>query len=339
MDSLNELILNGTDTILNASMQEMSYGLDALLTYKSVILSIAVLIEMLLPIPKSLRLDKLQTIFVHLGSKVNLESNSQSQRYFSGLFLSILIFTFFLLLCFIVGQIANYDGIISIIILVFLLRLKESQDFSLIMYRNLRDNNKEKCKAILQKHVLRDTSILSTMGIAKATCDNNIITLFSSWYAIMVWYLIGNIPMALIMALSICLIRSFNTKLTLYKIFGQAIMRIEQALLLLPCFIISFFLCIGLHPIKTLQAGFYGAQNYGAFCTGFILGAIGQKLNLSIAGPRFYNGQKENYARLGGFFSPTAKSILKSFRLMRFEGILLILSAIVIDFIKVAYAN
>lgn len=298
--------------------------LGELLSLPATLLTLAVIAEMLLPISSLWNLSRLRATFEELSEKVNLPNRKLTHRYFAGFMLILLISLIFLFLVSVSKLISGSDSIISFIILIFLLRLNPTQVL-ISRLKNALDNNELKeAKIILAPKVLRETRKLSYMGLCKAGCESAILRLTSSWFAIMVWFLILGDLGALIMALSSVFCEAFNMKLEKYSSFGLFASRLEQTLLIPPAFILALLNFLTPHPILALKEGIRASKEYPAPLSGFILGLIGVSLNINLGGPRYYEGNLVRLPRVGAKTNPNSTSLIKVLRRMRFFGVLLL---------------
>ena len=271
----------------------------------ALVLAVAVVLQMLIPIPKSLKLEGLAPIFTGLARKVNRPGISTSQRAFAGFILPTLI--------------------------LFVLDLKFVQDRSVVVYRALHEGFKDKAKDLLSDIVLRETQPLSEMGIAKACSESAILRIFSGWFAVMVWYFIAGIEGATLMQTVNIMSRSFNYKLQGNYRFGKPIFIVHQTLLFIPAIVLMFVLVFSKNPIRHVVCGFDGFSRYPAPVSGMVLGAVGGALNLTLGGPRYYQGEILRLPKVGGELNPDRQSILYSMRKIRMCGLILLVLSVIID--------
>ena len=302
-----------------------------LLSEPSLILALAIIIEMLLPLPKKCKLSALYSIFAGLGRKVNRSGDSQSQRAFAGFFLPFLILTCLIFILLTVDIISNFDSLITLVALVYILELKYPQDQVIKVDRALHEGFKDKAKELLSSIVLRDTTPLSEVGIIKAGAESAILRIFEGWFAVIVWYYIAGIEGALMMQTIAVMARAFNYKLQGNHQFGKTIFHVYQVLLTFPAVVLALTLCCSLHPLKALQAGWAAYKTYPAATSGFVLGAIGGSLNLSLGGPRYYQGYIMRLPRVGGEGTPQGNDILRAMRKIRMAGLILLIVTILFD--------
>ena len=290
--------VTGSDWAQNLNLDHVDVGL--LVSEPSLALAIAVLIEMLIPLPRKIKLSGLSSIFAGLARKVNRPSFSAEQRAFAGILLPTLIVAVLLFLVLTLDLIAGFDLIVALVVLVLVLDLRFAQERSVQVERALREGFKDKAKGLLAPMVLRETSMLSELGIAKACAESAILRIFSGWFAVMVWFFIAGLEGAVVMQTITILTREYNYKLRK-------------------------------NPLRALACGKEGFNQYPAPISGFVLGAVGGALNLSLGGPRYYQGTMVRLPKIGGNHNPTRESILYAMRKIRMCGLIMLVLAILID--------
>ena len=313
----------------NLTVGDVNVGI--LFNEPSLILALALIIEMIIPLPKGFKISALRPIFVGLSRKVNRPSSSDPQRSFAGFFLSLLILLVILFLVFTLDALSGFDNLVSLIVLIWVLDLKYPQDRAIYVNRALHEGFKEKAKNLLSDLVLRETSMLSPMGIAKAACEGAILRIFSGWFSVIVWYFIAGIEGAVLMQTINLLSQSYNYKLRGNHHFGQFIFRMHQLMIAIPAALLMVFLFVSKNPIRHIAHAKEGFNSFPAPISGLVLGAVGGSLNISLGGPRYYQGTIMRLPKLGGEHNPDDQSILYAMRKIRMCGLLLLVVSVLID--------
>lgn len=323
-----------TNTNINSVIEHpvnyQNIDVGILMQEPSLILIIAVLLEMFLPLGQSMKLTGLTGIFRALGNKVNRPSIGAGQRAFAGVVLPCIIISVMLFLVLTLDLISGFDSLIALVVLVFLLDLKFPQDQSILVYRSLNEGFKEKAKEVLTPMVLRETPMLSTMGIAKAASESAILRIFSGWFAVMIWYLLFGLEGAMFMQIINILERTYNYKLKGNYQFGKTLFRLQQIMLAIPAAVLMGCLICSKHPWRHFVYGLNAAKIYPAPISGMVLGAVGGSLNLSLGGPRYYQGNIMRLPSVGGTQDAEIQSILYAMRKIRMCGIILLVLAVLI---------
>ncbi|HAR79948.1 MAG TPA: hypothetical protein DCR21_03870 [Succinivibrionaceae bacterium] len=297
----------------------------------SVILFLCMLIEFALPIPNRMRLNRLTPIFQAAARKVNKRENTLSQTYFAGIMLPTLIILLVALALLSIEVVTGFDDLVALVVMPFLLESRVAMLCATGVSSALKEGNKAKARQILKPYVLRDVKPLSAVGLSKAACETCLIRTFTSWFAILVWYTLAGIAGAIIMQVVCVMARAFNSKLYENSTFGAAIARFEQGMLLPAAICIMVLRIFSFSPLKSLKGWLNGGRYYPSQVTGFIIGLYGRVLNISLGGPRIYEGQKVRYHKIGGQNEPDEKSPVKAFHKIRFTGILYCCLYVIVD--------
>lgn len=318
-------------SIIEHGIDYQNIDVGILMQEPSLILAIAVILEMFLPLGRRFKLDGLMGVFSALGRKVNRPSISAGQRAFAGFFLPTLIISVLLFLVLTLDLVSGFDSILALVVLVLVLELKFPQDQSILVYRSLHEGFKDKAKEVLRPMVLRETHMLSSMGIAKATSESAILRIFSGWFAVMIWYFMMGIEGAVFMQTVNVLSRAFNYKLKGNYQFGKTIFRVQQIMLFIPALVLMLCLICSKNPWRHFVYAQNGFKTYPAAVSGMVLGAVGGALNITLGGPRYYQGNIMRLPTVGGTQNPDEQSILYAMRKIRMCGIILLVLSIIID--------
>lgn len=331
VDNSNSRSLNSFVSQLDSHFSLDNMQPSLLMQEPSLILVIAVLFEMLIPIPQRFKFTGVQSIFNRLAAKVNLTNTSKSQKAFAGIFMPSIFVMFCVGVVLFLDIFTGFDSIVACVVMILVLELHYPQETALQIYEPLNQQNNEKAKEQLYPFVLREVKKLSAMGIAKAASEGCILRIFNGWFAVMVWFLIGGIEGAVLMQCFAIMSRAFNYKLPNNYMFGRIVFIIFELMLSMPAFILGIVLMFSTNPLRHWSTGFKGMQTYPAPITGFVLGALGGALDTSLGGPRYYFGRLIRLPKVGGEQEPNATTILKSMRKMRICGIIMLLIAIFFD--------
>ena len=295
----------------------------SILDGSGVILLIAVLIELVFPIPPNMRLNRLSPFLRALATKVNLEKNSDTQKLFAGIMLPCVVFITAWAITLLLDAITGFDTLLALFILPFLLNSRAPLDTAWQIFFLLRHDHKEQARNVLQKKITRNCSRLSYMGLSKACCEYTIMAMASQWIAIMVWYALAGLEGALIMQMSSVMFKAFSPKNNPnYKIFSIGINRIQQFLLIpvvATCAVLAIF---SMHPLCAFSAAMDASSKHPAPVSGFIEGLFGGMFDIALGGPREYGEILQRYDRLGGDMQPSAISTQLIAKRMRKTGLM-----------------
>lgn len=304
--------------------------LSSFFSHPSAIAFTAVIIELAIPIPASCRVGALAPIFRAMGRKVNLQSNTSAQGYFAGGMLAAVIVGAALAVVLLLHALAGFDAILSLVVLPFLLDSGSAVRCSLRTRAALRKGDKEKARAELSRFCQRDTERLSPMGICKAASEYAAVSMTASWLGVIAWFEVLGLEGAVAMALVNALARTFPAKLPEFRSFGQPILSIFEAMIVLPCCVLTLLMPLSLSPRRSFKRAVRGALDYPDPATGYAMGALGGCVNVSMGGPRSYRGQVVRFPRVGGFEQPGEDAALRITRRACFAGVVFATACMVV---------
>lgn len=322
-----EQILNAAKEV---SISDFFATFFSILQYPAVTLLTAMLLEIILPINASWRLSNLAPLFSKLAKKVNRQENSLGQTIFSSVFLPFFLLCIAIFTILLLRFCINHDTIVSLLILPFLLESKPVLKTTLQVKRSLEHDDKELAKKYLQKIMLRDCSNLSLMGVCKANSEAVAVGLFANWFSVMVWYMLLGIEGALIMQMVAVMNRSFSFKEKRTETFGIFIYKFEQALLVPSLIVYLLTMIFSIHIVRIYKNFINHLKYLPNPVTSLVIDTLGSYANVSLGGPRYYEGKLVRLARIGGENEPDLYSPLKIYNKLRFSGILFVCFCVVV---------
>ena len=102
-------------------------------------------------------------------------------------------------------------------------------------------------------------------------------------------------------------------------------------MLFIPALVLMLCLICSKNPWRHFVYAQNGFKTYPAAVSGMVLGAVGGALNITLGGPRYYQGNIMRLPAVGGTQSPDEQSILYAMRKIRMCGIILLVLSIIID--------
>lgn len=315
--------INGV-TSVNVQPEQVGAVSLQLLELPGVILLFAMLLEFLLPIPDSAKLSRLSPLFKLMAAKVNRPDNTAAHSYLAGFLLPFLIIFLALFLMLVFGSLAGFDAWLGLVVLPLILESRLSMHLSEEVGTLLQNDRHDEAKLLLKPFTIRQVDKLSRMGVAKTCTELVIQRMFATWFAVLVWYMIAGLPGALVMQLSSILSRSFSTKYPQNRHFGICITRIEHGMLLFPAAVLCLCSLFSFFPFRAIKVAMGAASEYPSPVSGFVLGLMGYKLNISLGGPRYYQGEIFRFPRIGGLADPNVDSAQRAFNRLRWYGIIFV---------------
>lgn len=312
------------DAAKEASIKDLFFAFVSILEYPAVILFTAMVVELILPTKKKWCLSGMAPLFSKAAAKVNRPENAISQTVFSGIFLPIATVTSFVLTLELLRFCVSSDVILSLILLPILLESKGTLYQMFSVKREIDNKNIESARAVLQQFMKRDCMTLSDMGICKALCEYTAMRMFINWFSIMVWYMILDLEGALVMQLVAVMNNSFNFKEKKNEVFGSFIYKLEQSLLFPVLIVFIPLMLCSFSAIRILKHLKQHITEYTSFISSPVLDLLGSYANISLGGPRLYNGSKIRLTRIGGANDPDSRSALRLYNKIRFVGVMFV---------------
>jgi adenosylcobinamide-phosphate synthase len=326
--------MNGASANLENLEEIFSWDfLSLFFSHPAAVAFTAVIIELAIPFPASWRLISLAPIFRAMARKVNLPSNTSAQSYFAGAMLSAVIVGGALALVLMIHALTGFDSILALFVLPFLLDSSSAIHCSLSTRAALRSGRKEKARAELARFCQRNTDRLSPMGICKAASEYAAVSTTASWLGVIAWYEILGLEGAVAMALVNALVRTFPVRKPENRSFGAPMLSIFQAMLVLPCIVLTIMMPLSLSPRRSFKRAVRGAFDYPASVTGYAMGALGGCTNVAMGGPRSYDGDLTRYPLIGGFEQPDENSAMRITRRTCFVGLTFVTVCMVIPLV------
>ncbi len=303
----------------------------AIIEFPAVTLLTVVLLEILLPISSSWKITGLIFYFEKISRKVNKKENSTGQIVFSSIVLPFFILLVALAIVFFLRFVINYDAIVALLLLPFVIDSKYCFSTSLRVKHALEEEQKEKARQYLQSVMHRDCSKLSEMGINKALSEAMGVSVFVNWFAVLVWYMLLGIEGAVIMQLVSVMARAFSTKKERNIVFGAFAYKVEQIMLVpaVLCLLVTMFFSFSC--FRVIRNFLSHLTMFTSSSSSMVLDMLGSYANVALGGPRYYGTKLIRLPKFGGENNPDIKTPLKIYNKMRFCGILFVCICVLIS--------
>ena len=272
------------------------------------ILTVALFLEWLLPLPVGFRPSALVPLFERLARKVNAKGNSPSQQWIAGLLAPLVILVPLVLALWSLRNLSFYEPLFDLLLLLWLLEAHPLKSQSLIIERLLKSGKSEMARLHLSRWVKRDTHTLSAMGTAKAASEMIALRLLAQWFGVAFWYLAAGIYGAFLFRFIQLLAQAFSIKRPVNRLFGELTHRLFNLLLLPPAIILA--LTLGCFPGggRAIYCLFSQTKSWPALASGAFLASLAGSLDLQLGGPRLYDGEMNRLKRIGWGKEPDATS-------------------------------
>lgn len=298
-------------------LNDSSFYQDAL------ILLVAIVLAKAAPLPREAQaLVWFSHLAKQLAQKVNHPQRSAQQQSIAGFMaLLLIILPFWLIISFLL-ELAAFPWFFEIVILYLCLCDEHFNRVAEEVQHALEDDDKARARKILAPWSYRDTTELSSIGLAKATIEKMMSTPIYGSVATILFFSVGGAALVLgarmVKQVEYCWPK-VNPQ---YQHFGKASYFLSSVLYFIPTALWNFTLAIQGGPkairlLYQLKPSRHPINNHLKTCQLFA-----QILNLELAGPMKFNGNKVTLERVGSGRLPTAEDINRAIKLTRFTTLI-----------------
>lgn len=187
-----------------------------------------------------------------------------------------------------------FDALLLLVALQYQALIRRSQKVA----KALSQQKKVLARQTLAPMVLRDTALLSPIGMAKANIESLLLR-FGQQYCCVIFYFflfggVGALCYRLIYEFSHC----WNIKLKRFTYFGYPAAKIMYIMQWLPARLGGIIFLLAQNITDGLKAWRSLGKNRGTHL--WLLGVQGGALGIELSGPAYYEGQKKRFAKCGG---------------------------------------
>ncbi len=209
------------------------------------------------------------------------------------------------------------ERIYEYMILIFCLEYASLRSSILDVSFRLRSNDLTQARSGAQSILLRETDKMSQMGLAKAITETAPLHFLQGFFVPVFWYLLLGAEAALASTLLIIISRAFSVKLETNQYFGQFNATLCKLVCAIPALVMSLMLLITTFDFKALSRSIDTMKFHPSRLSGLLIAFTAFHLNVSLGGPRIYQGMKIRYNRIGGTTDPAPVHIDRGYRMCR----------------------
>ncbi|BCL71115.1 adenosylcobinamide-phosphate synthase [Vibrio nigripulchritudo] len=266
----------------------------------------ALLFHFILPIPKAVHPATLWHKFAELlASKVNNNQQHNQSMLSGSLAWALMCFpalVFFIALRSLVWQPQLFD--LALLLLAIDWRSNESLAKHLMEALNRED--KKRARRELAPHVNRVTKTLSPLGLGKAGAETLIMGYGRNVVCVLFWYAIGGGIGAFMYRLIMELARAWSPSRSEFLPFGVSAIRMLAIIEFIPLRLFSLLVSAGKNMSAALSGMISQGRTWPTPGPGWLMAAVGNKLELSLGGPAIYGDKKTARPKLGGRIAPSS---------------------------------
>ncbi|MBQ4811893.1 cobalamin biosynthesis protein [Pseudoalteromonas luteoviolacea] len=244
----------------------------------------------------------------NLAKRVVRENSVKSHHFLSGTLAFVLPISTVIVLLFALSFISFYPQWFGGLILFLCLDTHFEKRAKRIA-KLITVGQKGSAKQLLSSMVVRDTQSLSEIGIIKACLDSLALNSVRQFYLVLIFYMVGGPYLALAYKLMLLCDHSWRQSLSPNHPFLTPVQRTIYVLEWLPLRAFVFIMSLTQNFAKTQHYLKHYAQHYSNKHSGWVIALFSANLNMQLAGPRFYHGQRFDNIRIGSDRQPTAEDI------------------------------
>ncbi|MFL7865798.1 cobalamin biosynthesis family protein [Vibrio cincinnatiensis] len=276
----------------------------------------ALLFHWALPIPHSAHPVTLWHKFAELlAQKVNTP-NSYQQSLISGTLAWLLMIIPTVAVCIALKALVWQPQLFELALLLLALDWRSSEKLTKCMSQALEKEDKKLARRLLVPFVNRETDTLSPLGLGKAGVETLTMGLGRNLIGVLFWYaILGGIG-AFLYRLMVELARCWSPSRALFHPFGLPIIRMVAILDFIPLRGFALLIMLGSNVRQMLSLTIEQSHSWPLPGPGWLLCAVGNKLQLSLGGPAIYGQQKAIRSKIGGRIAPASLHLQQAYRLL-----------------------
>lgn len=301
---------------MHSSFYQQLIEIDGALFEGFLVLFVALLLARLAPLPR-----KMQPLiwFTHLAkqlaAKVNHPERDPSQQVTAGfLAMLLLVVPFWAIITFLL-ELAAFPWFFEFLVLYLCLGDTGFSHVADEIANALKRQDNASAKKLLQPWVVRDTSSLSTVGLAKATIEKLSTAPIYGIVATIFFFAITGAPMVLAVRMIKQLELSWPPVQPQYQHFCRSANRLSTVLLAIPAWLWSLSIAIQGSPSALVQL--FHLPRYHPALRGYQLSVdlVARILKIELGGPQKLAGQRIDIARISHGPLPTSETIAPALKL------------------------
>ncbi|WP_375751315.1 cobalamin biosynthesis family protein [Vibrio sp. HN007] len=282
----------------------------------------ALLFHLVLPIPLSSHPATLWRAFARiLADKVNT-NHSYSQSLISGSLAWLLMVIPAVIVLIALQPLVWQQQLFELALLLLAIDWRNNEKLANGLTDALTKEDKVKGRKLLEPLLNRDVSTLSPLGLGKAGAETVTLGFSRNVISVLFWYGltggIGAFTYRLIQELS----RAWSPSRQAFLPFGLPAVRMLALLDYIPHRLFALMIAIGSKASTVFKLVIVQGKSWPTPGPGWVLAAIGGKLELSLGGPAIYSGKKTIRPKLGGRIAPSAIHLGQVKKLLAWKGLL-----------------
>ncbi|MCF5911225.1 cobalamin biosynthesis protein [Aeromonas veronii] len=291
---------------------------DALLSTTAAILVGAALLEAVIPWPSHLRLSAVTPLLTRLGHKVHRPDGSPGQQMQAGLLAMLVVWLPCAAGLWSLRNLALSEPIFDLLFLLLMIESRPLREFAHATRSLATQETLPLARLQATPWLKRETSKLSTMGLAKAVTESCALHLVGQWAGPLMGYALAGVQGALLWRLTQLMSQGWSMKDPAFGYFGRAASALYQVLNAPTILLLGLPLLLPRlkQATQLLRSG--AIWPYPAI--GMLLMLLADKCRIRLGGPRYYQGTLQRWPVLGSSGDPGGESPRKVLNILQAMG-------------------
>ncbi|MFM5581367.1 cobalamin biosynthesis protein [Aeromonas sp. R5-4] len=291
---------------------------DALLSTTSAILVGAALLEAVIPWPSHLRLSAVTPLLTRLGHKVHRPDGSPGQQMQAGLLAMLVVWLPCAAGLWSLRNLALSEPIFDLLFMLLMLESRPLRELAHATHSLTTQETLPLARLQVAPWLKRETSKLSTMGLAKAVTESCALRLVGQWAGPLMGYALAGVQGALLWRLTQLMSQGWSMKDPAFGYFGRATSALYQGLNAPTILLLGLPLLLPRlkQATQLLRSG--AIWPYPAI--GMLLMLLADKCRIRLGGPRYYQGTLQRWPVLGSSGDPGGESPRKVLNILQAMG-------------------
>ncbi|MFQ2036719.1 cobalamin biosynthesis protein [Aeromonas veronii] len=291
---------------------------DALLSTMAAILVGAALLEAVIPWPSHLRLSAVTPLLTRLGHKVHRPDGSPGQQMQAGLLAMLVVWLPCAAGLWSLRNLALSEPIFDLLFMLLMLESRPLRELAHATHSLTTQETLPLARLQATPWLKRETSNLSTMGLAKAVTESCALRLVSQWVGPLMGYALAGVQGALLWRLTQLMSQGWSMKDPAFGYFGRATSALYQGLNAPTILLLGLPLL--LPRLKQAAQLLRNGALWPYPTIGMLLTLLADKCRIRLGGPRYYQGTLQRWPILGSGDDPDGESPRKVLNILQGIG-------------------
>lgn len=291
---------------------------DALLSTTAAILVGAALLEAGIPWPSHLRLSAVTPLLTRLGHKVHRPDGSPGQQMQAGLLAMLVVWLPCAAGLWSLRNLALSEPIFDLLFMLLMLESRPLRELAHATHSLTTQETLPLARLQVAPWLKRETSKLSTMGLAKAVTESCALRLVGQWAGPLMGYALAGVQGALLWRLTQLMSQGWSMKDPAFGYFGRAASALYQGLNAPTILLLGLPLL--LPRLKQATQLLRSGTLWPYPAMGMLLTLLVDKCRTRLGGPRYYQGTLQRWPILGSGDDPDGESPRKVLNILQGIG-------------------